>query len=273
MLLVSTVISTVLIATCWSAVPFLEDRGFITIHPWPERTSRHLPTVIYTEIDGQFASEEMQRIVAILEAISRQHSTTCLRFEQNQQGNNRQHLLKFVKWNNGTCQHSNFGYNSALDYQEIYLSSQCSSIRMIYKFIFQEIGIIPEHLRYDRNNYIEINWNNIDPSKTGEYLYFSRVYPDIFAGSDYNFASITHAQGNEYKLMGLPYEARTLEARNNRANYFSFIAPNALDYDKISKLYCNAPISVLTTPTTTTTTTTRPNDPLSIVSNFNSYFF
>ena len=82
------------------------------------------------------------------------------------------------------------------------------------------LGLYHEHQRPDRNNYIQINWGNIQ-SGTGSQ--FQPVSPTITIGS-YDFASTMHYSAYAFSKNGLP----TIEVKPAYSDYAPRIGIRAL---------------------------------------------
>jgi len=71
--------------------------------------------------------------------------------------------------------------------QSIYTGDRCSEGSMIHE-IGHALGLLHEHTRPDRDNFVSINWDNINPDKTHNFDILENAIPL----GDYDYDSIMH---------------------------------------------------------------------------------
>jgi Astacin (Peptidase family M12A) len=111
-------------------------------------------------------------------------SETCIRFRY------RTHQHDFVNIYSGRYCKSNLGRTGGM--QEISLNRKtCMEKGIIMHELLHALGYIHMHSRPDRDKYVKIQWNNIQPKWFSE---FNRVNPNIFMhlGTPYDYQSIMH---------------------------------------------------------------------------------
>ena len=75
------------------------------------------------------------------------------------------------------------------------------TIGVILHNIMRILGFVPEHLRPDRMQFININWENVDPKHLEKFKYKHYEFEiEITLGLHYDFSSIMHYKVNEYAL-------------------------------------------------------------------------
>ncbi|KAE9417407.1 hypothetical protein Angca_010251, partial [Angiostrongylus cantonensis] len=65
------------------------------------------------------------------------------------------------------------------------------------------LGLFHTMVRYDRDNYIEIVKNNLDPNCLGNFLKLKKNFADVY-GLTYDYGSIMHYEGIRGSINGLP---------------------------------------------------------------------
>ena len=88
--------------------------------------------------------------------------------------------------------------------QKLWVSPQCAAGGVMHE-IGHLIGFEHEHTRNDRDQYIQIHWDNIDASKTHN---FDAAPPGTQAIGEYDYASIMHYGALNFTNNGLPTISR-----------------------------------------------------------------
>lgn len=115
--------------------------------------------------------------------------------------------------------------------QEIILKSSCSFGSTVHE-ILHAAGLWHEQSRSDRNDYITVNYNNIESGKSGN---FSRHTTDGIDLGPYNFNSIMHYGTHGFSKNGQP----TIEVKPQYApqNIGQRVAMSYGDVDAINAIY------------------------------------
>jgi len=121
---------------------------------------------------------------AIHQAIAQYHQYTCLRFHK--RTDEYAHVL-FTK--------SDKGCYSPIGYREdrvnvISLAEHCWKAPTIMHELGHTIGMYHEQARADRDNYIKILWDNVNPGRRGEFDYKSGAKDELW--TPYDYYSIMH---------------------------------------------------------------------------------
>ncbi|XP_002161398.1 zinc metalloproteinase nas-4 isoform X1 [Hydra vulgaris] len=140
---------------------------------WPNK-------IVPFEIMGIGAKEKQN----ITKAIEEYHKHTCLRFVE------RKREFPYVYFYPGTGCSSPVGYSSNR-LNDIALSDGCYNIGTIMHEIGHTIGLFHEQSRPDRDSYIKINWNNIEPGKDLNFKIQTINNVDSL-GTPYDYLSIMH---------------------------------------------------------------------------------
>lgn len=101
--------------------------------------------------------------------------------------------------------------------------------------ILHKLNFNHEHNRYDRNNYIEINWNNIIYSSHKQFYYnfFNVYYEIILLQIPYDYNSIMHY--SRY-LFAINDTIETIKFKNKYIINYNMLTK--YDVEKINLLYC-----------------------------------
>uniref|UniRef100_A0A914DRQ6 Metalloendopeptidase n=1 Tax=Acrobeloides nanus TaxID=290746 RepID=A0A914DRQ6_9BILA len=128
----------------------------------------------------------------------------------------------------------------------IYLSFSCPDFAgVIIHETMHALGVNHHHQRSDRDKYIRINWQNIDPTK---YDYFAAADPTIFTtyGVPYDYYSIMAYSPKVGTLP--PYNRPSITPLQNPSRYLPFIGQRRFisngDAALLNKMYCKRPSCV-----------------------------
>jgi len=205
-----------------------------------DTTKRWPNAVIPYTISGVFNGQERAFIAA---AMREYHMKTCIKFMPR---TNQRSYIRIIR---GQGCSSHVGRQGGA--QQVSLGQGCLRGKgtAIHEFM-HAAGFWHEHSRYDRDNYVRINWNN------------------ILRGMAYNFNKYSW---NEINLLGEPYDLSSIMHYNSKAfsknghNTIDVIKPNSTavigqtsglsttDIRKLNKLYSCTPLTATTTTAGPTT--------------------
>ncbi|XP_069841027.1 high choriolytic enzyme 2-like [Dendropsophus ebraccatus] len=97
--------------------------------------------------------------------------------------------------------------------------------------VLHALGLNHEHVRFDRDNYVEVQWNNIQQSARSNFEMSDTYNNDLTA---YDYRSIMHYKNTAYSSNNLP---TLIPILNNSIQLGSDFALSALDIVKINTLY------------------------------------
>jgi len=117
--------------------------------------------------------------------------------------------------------------------QPIYLSPQCGPNEIIHE-LMHALGFIHEQSRTDRDSYVEILWNNIEPQQRGQFQKVPDLLMEAMNGSDFDFNSIMLYRPDIFaKKSGLP----TMKSKSNDHINPSRNGLSPVDLARLERLY------------------------------------
>ncbi|XP_055354887.1 hatching enzyme 1.2-like [Paramacrobiotus metropolitanus] len=166
---------------------------------------------------------------ALLDVLGKLESQTCLRFPVK---SNEKNYTLFTK---GPACAANVGMQGKRQY--VFLSKGCFTPARVARQLMHVLGFHSELNRPDRDQYIEINWQNI---RTGFVRSFSKYLPEAFLTLDFpfDFESVSHFDGNKFANDPDTWTVRSKSDPNEHlgsSNSFS-----ASDMAKVNKIYCQS---------------------------------
>lgn len=182
---------------------------------WPENT------IAYSFSDD-FESKSKDKIVSVLKSVETQLKVGhpfCIEFTPLE---NQTDYILFV--DNGDCS-SEFGYSAGVN--QVSLSRGCLSDAFISRQILHVLGFGYEHLRLDRDQFIDVEFDNIIDEE-GVRKFFelkpSLKEPGVFETSPYDYKSILHFDSNTYQ--------KTKTQLPITSKIESFLSSNNIDADR-----------------------------------------
>jgi len=235
--------------------------------PQEKWTSAQIPYVISTSGTTAITNPSMVRA-----AMNTIESQSCVRFVQRTTQTN---YLNIIKTADG-C-YSNVGMSGGP--QDVSLQDDTSGTCMVAEIIVHELlhatGLYHEQSRYDRDNYITVNYGNIETGQADQFDIVTLANSDVY-NTQYDFQSVMHYDQFAFaKSRGLV----TIQAKSPNTQYQAtmgnVLKPSAIDMTKIRRIYgCDntpvvtqPPVVVRTNPPTVCTD----NVPISICTTF-SFF-
>lgn len=173
---------------------------------WPNRTVPYI-----------FGDEYNERNkAAVLGAMEIFHKETCVKFVPKTKDH-----VEHIKYTKSAACGANVGCrrnrNESLD---VTYSEYCLKIRgAIQHEMFHVLGLLHEQARPDRDDYIEIFWENIDPRKSWQLalyyiaVYFFRLFNKIYVFLVFDqeyYSNFGKAGSDVVDTFGLPYDYDSL---------------------------------------------------------------
>ena len=116
--------------------------------------------------------------------------------------------------------------------QLIYISDACGFGEMVHE-LCHAAGLLHEHSRYDRDNYVEIMWNNIGNNMERNF----KVYPDYGQQfGTYDYGSIMHYHPFAFAKC-YSWGCETIKAKDESKSFGQRKALSRGDIEDINKLY------------------------------------
>lgn len=100
--------------------------------------------------------------------------------------------------------------------------------------MFHVLGLFHEHSRPDRDDYIEILWDNIDPVYYPNFYKTDYIFSSAF-GLPYDYDSLMHYPSNAFAKKGKNVTIVSKDGRNQILGQLE--EPTYFDYEKIRRMY------------------------------------
>jgi len=196
-------------------------------------------------ITGSFSSSDLRKI---RKAMDDYQARTCIKFVQR---TDEAHYVNIMV--GGGC----YSYVGRVrrGAQPVSLGRGCVYNKIIQHELMHALGFFHEQSRCDRDDYVTILTQNIQPGKENNFNKYSCRQVTAF-GQNYDYDSAMHYSKYAFSRNGQP----TIQAKGNPSRSLgasAYGSLTALDVAKLNIMYECGPIS---STSTTTTTTVRPAD-------------
>jgi len=196
---------------------------------WP---NAKIPYVIESSI-------RQQGVNAINQAIEDYHQYTCLRFVK------RTTESTYVRFFRGGGCYSPVGYRAGRN-NGISIGIGCEYKSTVMHEIGHTIGIYHEQSRPDRDNYVNIIWNNITPRM--QYNFNKQAAADINSlGTTYDYRSMMHYNARAFGNGKITIQTSDPKMQNVIGRYRGF---SEIDKKQINLMYCDGEVKPTNSPPT-----------------------
>jgi len=198
-----------------------------TAYKWPSGRVPYVFTNVFSESEKNI----------IRRAFAQYAAKTCIQFVERNGERDYIELVKKGCWS--------YVGRTGLGKQGVSLSGGCVHEYIVIHELMHAIGFYHEQSRYDRDQYVRVNWANI---RNGRENNFRKQSSQIIQHLDepYDYKSIMHYE--EYDFSTNYGVLKTIEALDGTSPLGNNVGFTQIDINKINKLY-----SCSTTSTTTTT--------------------
>ncbi|XP_074642823.1 zinc metalloproteinase nas-6-like isoform X2 [Tubulanus polymorphus] len=182
-----------------------------------------VPYIIEDELIESYSNFKIQAAMDILSEYVNK-AGRCITFKKR---TNEDAYISFYKGNG--C-HSPVGSNGRV--QRVSIGEGCAQIKTVQHEILHSLGFWHEQSRPDRDQYVTIHRENIEPANR----YNFNIQPDIDTlGTPYSYYSIMHYKGNAFSMNGKP----TITAKDPEIKYLGadMLSPFYIDVERIRILY------------------------------------
>lgn len=159
-------------------------------------TLRWTDAVIPYEIVGLFGSKERE---VIGKAMGDYHKKTCIRFRPRNKGD--KDWISLTSSYSGCW--SSVGKIGGRQIVNLQSPGCLTKIGTVIHELLHVCGFYHEQNRYDRDLYVEINWENIDEDKKSNFKKVDNETITIF-GTDYDYRSVMHYSAKAFSSTGNP---------------------------------------------------------------------
>ncbi|XP_012287980.1 zinc metalloproteinase nas-13 [Orussus abietinus] len=192
-------------------------------------SSRWPGGVIPYSISPQFSGEYRKRI---LDAMDDYRRYTCITFRPStgQESN----YIKIVAGQTGCW--SSVGRVGGSQIVNLQIPGCVTRKGTIIHELMHAVGFLHEHSRYERDNYVQVKWENITPGRDNNFKSATRDSTNDF-GVEYDYGSVMHYSAKAFSRNGQP----TLVPRGNENVYLGQRDGfSRKDIMKINRMYkCN----------------------------------
>lgn len=197
-------------------------------YKWPDG-------IIPFSFEKTYSEKDKTKVFKAMEIIS---EPTCIEFLETNEDELLVHQIKFVKSRIG-CR-TTVGYHSYHNKSQIVaLTNACiSKPTAIQHELLHVIGLFHEQCRYDRDDFIDIHWENIEEKQKQNFIKISEKYLTTF-NLPYDFKSLMHYPRHAFSKDKKSY---TMTAKNDTTIELGQIdlikgGPTYLDLEKVRRMY------------------------------------
>lgn len=198
-------------------------------YKWPDGV------IPYSFDDKVYSEKDKTTISEAMEVFSK---TTCIKFLRTHEDELSVHQIKFVKSRLGCG--TSVGYHVYRNESQLvaYTNDCISKPGAIQHELLHVIGLFHEQCRYDRDEFIDIHWENIEESQKHNFAKVSQKYSTTF-NLPYDTNSLMHYPRHAFSKDGKSY---TMTAKNNTNMELGQIdlkkgGPTDLDLEKVRRMY------------------------------------
>ncbi|XP_078489165.1 zinc metalloproteinase nas-6-like [Ciona intestinalis] len=199
--------------------------NFDDIDLWEDYTDDLGEFIIPYETSEYLSSAEKKEITQAIDEIN---DNTCLQFLPRKSNDSKEHYIRF-EWDE-VCS-SAVGKTGGA--QEVILSQECSTKGGVLHELMHTLGFLHEHNRPDRDQYINIEWENIIPEKRSRFNKWQVTEGGVLNDFPYDVTSVTHYDSFAFSNNGEPtitgLDGFPLPTQNTNLS--------VLDIDKINHVY------------------------------------
>ncbi|CAI4224942.1 unnamed protein product [Auanema sp. JU1783] len=166
-------------------------------------------------------------------------SQTCLRFREYRTPPRIHHIVYYKVEQPTFCGLSYIGKTKDMSANPVYLSFQCTESKGVaIHETLHALGVAHQHLRFDRDQHITVDWSNINPQMYDSFVVVdSKIYTSY--GVPYDYGSIMHynaytAASNVVKPTMIP----KVDSQKNMRLLGQRRAMSARDVELVKKMYC-----------------------------------
>uniref|UniRef100_A0A0N5BYM3 Zinc metalloproteinase n=1 Tax=Strongyloides papillosus TaxID=174720 RepID=A0A0N5BYM3_STREA len=124
----------------------------------------------------------------IVEALRGIEAETCIRFHEVKQVHRR---MSGIRYSPGNICFSFLGKRLLRGFQKIFIAKYCEKLGPIQHETLHALGIDHEHSRIDRNKYLFVQKENIEPSSLNDFTTPRKIHSNTL-GLPYDYGSIMH---------------------------------------------------------------------------------
>uniref|UniRef100_A0A1L8E8G9 Metalloendopeptidase n=2 Tax=Haematobia irritans TaxID=7368 RepID=A0A1L8E8G9_HAEIR len=191
--------------------------------------------IVYYNISSVFDSLFVNNITTAMNIVE---SASCIRFvEANETTADFVNIVSEV-----TGCSSRVGRGGGAQRLNLYTGApHCNKVFVIVHELFHALGFFHEHMSYDRDDYVTINWENITP---GQELNFRKLDNNTVShyGFGYDYKSIMHVGKKASSVNNQP----TITTHDSSATIGQRVELSKPDVEKLNTMY-NCPMESTTT--------------------------
>ncbi|CAJ0596148.1 unnamed protein product [Cylicocyclus nassatus] len=183
--------------------------------------------IIPYTITGQYEPNELEMLKKVMEHV---HDTTCIRFKQRKDEKDYVEIQNNFK---GGC-YSPVGRHSGKRVMnlEANYAATCFTPRILLHELFHVIGLFHEHMRFDRDNYVTVHYDNVERRYWSQFQKLT-LWQATTYNIPYDYKSIMHYSKTSFAKPG----TISMETKDPRYQLSTAKAATPSDYLKVCKIY------------------------------------